>query len=310
MNRSQRELALRIARKLLPEQEFDRLMDIPIRDEGYGFDPFGLERESAAVAYVFARYLYKNWFRVESEGHEHIPLKGRGLIACNHSGVLPLDGAMVAVDMMHKLKTPRIVRSMVDNFMGFLPFLNVFFYRVGQVVGARRNFEDLLRQDELVSVFPEGTRGIGKPYSRKYKLVRFNVGFIELALRFQASIVPCAVVGAEEQAPMLFNIKPLARLLGFPYFPVTPFFPLLGPVGMIPLPVKFHIRYGPAIEFYKEHPPEAADDPEIIRGLADKVQLGIQEMINGMLEKRKSVFAFGDGRSEQAGGSRRRRRLS
>ena len=309
MNRSQRALALKIAKALLPAENYERVTDIPFGDEGYGYDVFGLEKESAVLTYAIARYVYLHWFRVESAGHENVPLEGRALISPNHSGVIPIDGAMIGIDLVEKLPTPRVMRAMVDNFMGFLPFLNVFFYRVGQVVGARRNFEDLLKAEEIVCVFPEGTKGIGKPYSQKYRLVRFNVGFVELAVRFRVPIVPTAVVGAEEQAPMLYNIKPIARALNFPYFPVTPLFPHFGILGAIPLPVKYTIRYGEPFRFYESYPPEATDDPELMQGLAEKVQLRVQEMIDDMLAGRESVFGFGDGPRREPRPRRRQRRM-
>ncbi|HPQ67630.1 MAG TPA: lysophospholipid acyltransferase family protein [bacterium] len=294
MNRYQREKALALARRLLPPEEFERVMSIEINDLGFGFDQFGMEKESAIIAYSLARYVHKYWFRVESDGHDNIPLKGPAILASNHSGVLPIDAVMVCVDVAIKLAKPRVVRAVVDNFAGFLPWVNVFFYRVGQVVGARRNFIDLLHSGEICAVFPEGTRGIGKPFSQRYNLVKFNVGFIELSLTTKTPIVPVAVVGAEEQAPMLGNLKPLARLLGFPYFPITPLFPLLGPLGFIPLPTQYHIRFGEPIEFYREYGPKTVNDPEAVRMLADKVQLAIQDMVNQQLESRSSVFGFGE----------------
>lgn len=294
MNARQRKAALKIAKSLLPPGEYERVLSLQINDIGFGYDPFGMEKEAAAIAYAFARYVYKHWFRVESEGHENIPMKGRALITPNHSGVLPIDAVMIGVDMIHKLEKPRAMRAMVDNFMGFLPFLNTFFYRVGQVVGARRNFRDLLENDELVAVFPEGAKGTGKHFSKRYNLIKFNVGFIELALTYKAPIIPTAVIGGEEQSPMLLNVKPLARMLGFPYFPVTPLFPLLGPLGFIPLPTKYYIYYGEPLHFYKDYPPETTKDPETIRMLADKVQLIVQDMVNKGLEERPSVFGFGE----------------
>lgn len=294
MNRQQRQAALALARKILPPDEFERAVSIEVNDAGFGYDPFGLEKETAVLALAVLRYVYKYWFRVESHGVEHVPSKGRALIVPNHSGVVPIDGVMIAVDLANRMKKPRIARAMVDNFAGFLPYVNVFFNRVGSVIGARRNFSDLLEQDELVVVFPEGTKGVGKPFSRRYNLVRFNVGFIELALRHRAPIIPTAVIGAEEQAPLLFNIKPIARMLGFPYFPVTPFFPHLGPLGAIPLPVKYHIFYGPPIELFHEYGPETLEDLEKVRMLADRVQMVVQDMIIKGLDQRKTVFGFGE----------------
>jgi 1-acyl-sn-glycerol-3-phosphate acyltransferase len=204
--------------------------------------------------------------------------------------VLPIDGGLIWVDLLRRMNPPRLMRAVVDNFAGFLPFVNTLLYRTGQVIGHRRNFQDLLEREELVTVFPEGAKGTGKPFRDRYKLIPFNVGFIELALTYRAPIVPTAIIGGEEQAPMLYDIKPLARLFGFPYFPVTPFFPWLGPLGMLPLPVKYHIRYGEPLNFHLEHPPSAVNDPELIRRLADQVQQTVESMIAEGLAKRRTVF--------------------
>lgn len=295
MNNSQRKTALRIAQKLLPADEYQRLVAIEVKDHGFGFDQFGLERESAILALAFIRYLYKYYFRVESDGVEHIPLNSRSILASNHSGVIPIDGMMIAADLVFRPARPRIIRAMVDNFMGFLPFLNVFFCRVGQVVGARRNFSDLLEAEELVCVFPEGAKALGKPYTQRYNLFRFHLGFIELSLKHKAPIIPTAVVGAEEQAPLIYNIKSIARLLRLPYFPITPTFPMLGPLGLIPLPTKYHIYYGEPLHFYKDYPPETIQEPEKVRMLADQVQMIVQEMLNDGLDRRTSVMGFGEG---------------
>jgi 1-acyl-sn-glycerol-3-phosphate acyltransferase len=295
MNQRQRHKSLEMARKLMPPEEFDRIMSVEINDLGFGFDQFGMEKESMVMAYAMFRYMHKYYFRVESHGHENIPETGPALVISNHSGTLPIDAAMTAVDIAMKMEKPRPLRAMVDNFAGFLPFVNVFFYRAGQVIGHRRNTQDLLRAGEIVGIWPEGTRGLGKPFANRYNLVRFSVGFIELALTHRAPIVPAALIGAEEQMPMLGNLKPLARALGFPYFPVTPLFPWLGPLGLLPLPVKYHLQFGEPLHFYREYGPATIDDPETIATLADKVRLVIQDMINKGLQKRTSVFGMGEG---------------
>jgi 1-acyl-sn-glycerol-3-phosphate acyltransferase len=290
VNVEQRKAALKLARRLLPAGELERLSTVPINDVAFGFDPFGLEKESALLGYVLGYYVHRYYFRVESAGHENIPQTGRALITPNHSGVLPIDGGLIWVDLLRRMNPPRLMRAVVDNFAGFLPFVNTLLYRTGQVIGHRRNFQDLLEREELVTVFPEGAKGTGKPFRDRYKLIPFNVGFIELALTYRAPIVPTAIIGGEEQAPMLYDIKPLARLFGFPYFPVTPFFPWLGPLGMLPLPVKYHIRYGEPLNFHLEHPPSAVNDPELIRRLADQVQQTVESMIAEGLAKRRTVF--------------------
>jgi len=293
VNLRQRRAALKLVEKLLPREEFERLSAVRTPETAFGFDDFGMERESALLGYAAGYYVYKYWFRVESVGHEHIPREGGALITPNHSGVLPIDGAMIWVDLLHKLEPPRLTRGVVDNFAGFLPFVGTLMYRTGQVIGARRNFQDLLQDNQLVTVFPEGSKGTGKLFSQRYHLLPFNVGFMELALAHRAPIVPVAVIGSEEQAPMIFDIKALGRALGFPYFPVTPFFPWLGPMGAIPLPVKYYIYYGEPLHFYRDYPPETVDDPEVVRMLADKVQMTVQGMIDAGLKKRPGVFGFG-----------------
>ncbi|MBZ0272874.1 acyltransferase family protein [bacterium] len=291
MTRTQRRAAVKLAKQLLSDQEFQHLLGIEADDNGFGYDHFGMEKESVILAFAFASYLHKYYFRVLSKGIENVPLCGRAILTPNHSGVIPIDASMLAVDVLFRMKKPRVLRAMVDNFAGFLPFVNVFFNRVGQVVGARRNFEDLLRHDQLLAVFPEGAKGTGKLFSERYKLLRFNVGFVELSLRYKAPIVPVSIIGPEEQAPMIGNIKPLARMLGFPYFPITPFFPWLGPLGAIPMPVRYHVTYGEPIHLYEEYGPETINNPERIRMLADRVQMIVQDMIVHGLDERQSVFA-------------------
>ncbi len=291
MNQRARQRARAIVRLLAPE-DYERLQSIKINDLGFGYDPFGLEIESAMLAFAVAKFVYKNWFRVESHGVENVPLKGPVLITPNHSGVLPIDGAMIGVDLASQMEMPRIMRAVVDNFAGFLPFINTLFYRFGQIIGARRNFEELLRQGEMVLVFPEGHKGTGKSYGDRYRLTRFNVGFMELSLIHKTPIVPAAVIGAEEQYPYMLDLKPLARLLSFPYMPVTPLMLLLGPLGMLPLPTKYVIYYGEPLHFYRDYPPETVKDPETIYRLVDTVKTRVQDLIDQGLRERKGVFGF------------------
>ncbi len=291
MNQKARQRARAIVKTLVPE-DYERLQSIKINDLGFGYDPFGLEIESAMLVFAVAKFIYKHWFRVESHGVENVPLEGPVLITPNHSGVLPIDGAMIGVDLVKKMEIPRVMRAVVDNFAGFLPFVNTLFYRWGQIIGARRNFEELLRQGEMVLVFPEGHKGTGKPYKERYKLTRFNVGFMELSLLNKTPIVPTAVIGAEEQYPYMVDLKSVARLLNFPYLPVTPLLLFLGPLGMIPLPTKYIIHYGEPLHFYRDYPPETVKDPETIYGLVDTVKTRVQELLDQGLRERKGVFGF------------------
>lgn len=291
MNQRARQRARQIVKLLVPE-DYDRLQRLKINDLGFGYDPFGLEMESVMLAFAVAKYVYKHWFRVESHGVENVPVEGPVLITPNHSGVLPIDGAMIGVDLATRMGTPRVMRAVVDNFAGFLPFVNTLFYRMGQIIGARRNFEELLRQGEMVLVFPEGHKGTGKPYRERYRLKHFNVGFMELSLIYKTPIVPAAVIGAEEQYPYMVDLKPLAHALNFPYMPVTPLMLVLGPLGLIPLPTKYTIHYGEPLHFYRDFPPETVKDPETIYGLVDAVKTRVQELIDQGLRERKGVFGF------------------
>ncbi len=291
MNQKARQRVRAIFRRLVPE-DYERLERLKINDLGFGYDPFGLELESAMLAYAAGKIVYKNWFRVESHGVENVPLKGPVLVTPNHSGVLPIDALMIGVDVVAKMECPRTMRAVVDNFAGLFPFVNTACYRCGGIIGARRNFEELLNQGELVMVFPEGHKGTGKKFAERYRLRRFNVGFMELSLIHKAPIVPTAVIGAEEQYPYMIDLKPVARLLNFPYMPVTPLMALLGPLGMIPLPTKYTIYYGEPLHFYRDYPPDTVKDPETIYGLVDTVKTRVQDLIDRGLRERKGVFGF------------------
>jgi 1-acyl-sn-glycerol-3-phosphate acyltransferase len=228
---------------------------------------------------------------VESTGVEHVPEEGPALVTPNHSGVLPLDALMIGVDLVTKMAKPRIMRAVADHFFGFLPFINTALYRCGEVVGARSNVEELMKGGELLCLFPEGAKGTGKQFKERYQLRPFNVGFMELSLLYKVPVVPTAVIGAEEQYPMLHDVKPLAQALSLPYFPITPFFPMLGPVGILPLPTKYYLQYGEPFHFYRDYPPETVQDPEVIHMLAGKVQQQVEQMIEEGLGKRKRIFA-------------------
>lgn len=291
MNPRTRQRARELVRLLAPN-DYSRLLETRIHESGFGYDPYGLERESAMLAFLFFKMMYTKWFRVESSGLENVPLAGPVLLTPNHSGVFPIDGAMLAVDLCTKLKTPRVMRAVVDHFACCLPFINVFFARCGQVIGARGNVRGLLEQGEMVTLFPEGHKGTGKPYRERYKLRPFNVGFMELSLIHKAPIVPTAVIGAEEQYPFMFNVKPLAKAFKLPYFPATPLLMMLGPMALLPLPTRYFIRYGEPLHFYRDYPAEAVRDVEAVQRLVGRVRSRVQEMIDQGLKERKCVFGF------------------
>ena len=263
--------------RLVGEGPARRLSALLGRLEGY--DRFGLSRPALRQAFPFFYALYRLYFRVQSSGHEHLP-DGPALLVANHGGLLPFDGAMAVLDVLLNTDPPRLPRAIVDRWAGSLPFVNVFFARVGQVVGTHENLARLLSDGEAVLVFPEGVEGIRKPITQRYRLQRFHVGFIEHALRARAPIVPMAIVGSDDQAPILFDLKPLARLLGLPTAPITPTFPWLGPLGLLPYPVRYRILYGEPIRFHERFAARAAEDPSLVRALAGQVRRAVQGLID------------------------------
>lgn len=258
------------------------------RGGAYEVDEFGFDRTWTEALVPLFRILYRRYWRVETTGIEVVPSHGPALLVSNHSGVLPLDGAMIEVAVYDE--TDRIPRALVAAWFGGLPLLSWLLRRTGQTTGHPDDSVRLLRAGQLVLVFPEGVRGTGKPFSERYRLRRFGRGgFAEVALRAGAPIIPISVVGAEEIYPMIADVKPLARLVGMPYFPVTPTFPLLGPLGLIPLPSKWRIRFHPMVRT-DEYGPDAADDPSLVMRISDEVRDTIQAGLVSELAKRKGVF--------------------
>lgn len=278
--------------KRLNPADYENLNRLEIQDLGFGYDPFGLEIESSMAVFTLAHFIHTYYFRVESHGVDQLPAEGPVILTPNHSGVLPLDAVMIFADIIKRMEPPRLVRGIADHFFGFLPIINTALYRSGHVVGARRNVEELLKAGEMIALFPEGARGTGKLFRDRYRLRHFNVGFVELSLLHRAPIVPTAVIGGEEQYPMLFDVKPLARAVNFPYYPLTPTWPWLGPLGLVPFPTKYYIYYGEPLHFYRDYPPETVESPDTIRALAEKVKERVSEMIQEGLRRRKGVFGL------------------
>ncbi|MFQ5417712.1 MAG: lysophospholipid acyltransferase family protein [Myxococcota bacterium] len=267
--------------RLPGDEERTRLSALAHLVEGDApYDRFGYSPATTRVAFPFFHALYRLWFRVHSEGHEHLPLEGPAVLAGNHGGLLPFDAAMGIVDIALHTDPPRLLRAVVDRWAGRLPWINVFYARVGQVVGTRENFSDLLDDGQLVLVFPEGIEGVRKTVTQRYRLQSFRVGFVEEALRARAPIIPTAFIGSDDQAPILYDVKPLARRLGLPVAPITPTFPWLGPLGLIPYPVSYRIVYGEPLRFHERFGPEGADHPQLVRYLANRVRRTVQQMID------------------------------
>jgi 1-acyl-sn-glycerol-3-phosphate acyltransferase len=244
------------------------------------YDRFGFSPEALELAFPLFYALHRYYFRVASLGHENIPTNGPAILCANHGGVLPFDGAMAVMDVMLHSDPPRLARSICDKWVGTLPFVNVFYARVGQVVGTRENVSDMLGEGQLMLCFPEGMDGVRKPWTQRYKLLNFRVGFVEQALRAGAPIVPMAVIGSDDQAPLLYDIAPLAKRLGLPIAPITPTFPWLGPLGLLPFPVRYRIVYGKPLHFHTRFGPADAEDVRVVRYLANQVKREVQRLID------------------------------
>jgi 1-acyl-sn-glycerol-3-phosphate acyltransferase len=260
------------------------------RGPNYAVDDFGFDPQWTESFLIVFKALYRDYWRVEATGVENLPATGRALLVANHAGVLPWDGTMIKTAVFVEHPRPRHIRALVaSQFMG-MPTLSWFLRRTGQAVGHPDDTRRLLERDELVLVFPEGTRGTGKSFKDRYRLRRFGRGgFVATAIRAQAPIIPISVVGSEEIYPMIADLRPVARLFGLPYFPITPFWPLLGPLGMIPLPSKWRIQFHPPIEV-AHLAPQAAEDQHLVMAMADSVRDVVQRGIYDNLKLRRGVF--------------------
>ncbi|GAA1206212.1 lysophospholipid acyltransferase family protein [Prauserella alba] len=258
----------------------------------YAVDEFGFDPElTDTLVLPPLKLLYDKWFRVAAVGADNLPADGGALLVGNHSGVLPIDSIMTALAVHERHPQRRHLRMLGADLVFKAPVLGTLARRTGQTLACNPDAERLLRAGELVGVWPEGFKGVGKPFSARYKLQRFGRGgFASAAIRAGVPIIPVAVVGAEEIYPKIGDIKPLARLLGLPYFPVTPLFPLLGPLGAIPLPTKWTIEFGEPIPT-EGYEPEAADDPMRGFNLNDQVREGIQQMLYRRLARRRNIFS-------------------
>ncbi len=274
---------LRQLRTNVPEDDIaGRTQALVVRGNEFGYDPFGMSRDSIRTAATVARWLYRHYFRAEAFGIEHVPTTGPLILVANHSGQLPFDGLVIGSACFLEMRQPRLVRAMVEFFVPTVPFASYLFSRWGQITGTPENCRRLLAAEEAVLVFPEGARGISKPFSKRYQLAEFGKGFMRLALETGAPIVPVAVIGAEEQAPAV-NIKPLAKLLRIPSLPVVPYPPFVAP---LPLPVKYRLYFGEPMRF--DGDPD--DDEEILDDKVKQVRHCIQSMIHVGLREREHVF--------------------
>ena len=269
-------LASYLKSKLVPAELDEHINRIRKPIGTLGYDPWGYNNEVIKVGFSLTRQLYEKYFRVHAQGVENVPAEGPVLIVANHSGQLPIDGLLIGYALASRQHQPRIPRAMIERFFPTVPWLGNLLNEMGAVLGDPVNCAKMLANDEAVIVFPEGIRGSGKLYHDRYQLKRFGNGFMHLAMKYKASIVPVGVVGCEETLPAIANIKPLARALGIPYAPVT--LPVV-------LPAKVHLNFGA---------PRVFDDLEIpeeqITARVEQVKAEISRLIDKGLSERKRLF--------------------
>ncbi len=256
--------------------------DYPIDD--FGFDP----EFTTKVFLPLLRPLVQSWFRVEVRGAENLPADGAALLVSNHAGTMPLDGMILQTVVYDEIA--RHVRMLGADLIFSTPYSHDLARKTGTTLACQEDAERLLAADQLVAVFPEGFKGLGKPFSDRYKLQRFGRGgFVSAAVRAQVPIIPVSIVGSEEIYPLIASAPVAARALGLPYFPVTPLFPWLGPLGMVPLPSKWIIEFGEGIAT-DELPAGAADDPMVVFNVTDQVRETIQQTLYALLMQRRSTW--------------------
>jgi 1-acyl-sn-glycerol-3-phosphate acyltransferase len=259
--------------------------ELATRGDDFGFDPEFTERIKGAALWV-----YRNYFRVEVDGIRNVPASGRALLAANHAGIIPYDGAMIRTAIIAEHPQPRHARMLVVDWAFALPFTSIFLTKTGNVLAHPDNATTLLERDELVGVFPEGVKGAAKHYRNRYRVQRLGRGgFVQVALRTGAPIVPVAVVGSEEIHPVIFEVRWLARLLGSPTAPITPTFPWLGLLGLIPLPSKWIIAFGKPIDV-SHFGAEAANNSRLVLEISEQVREWIQSTLRELLPRRRTIF--------------------
>lgn len=255
-------------------------IEAAFHDEGYGYDIFGLHPPTLEWMLELCAPVYDRYFRVASDGIEHIPASGPAILVANHGGVLPVDAAMLCFDVLRKLDPPRIPRAVADHFVPRLPLVSTLFARCGVVSGTHGNVAHLLDRGELIAIWPEGVTGPAKRFRDRYQIQAWRVGFAELAIRHRAPVVPVAIVGAEESWPLATKLG--VHWFGTPYLPV--------PAWPLPLPAHYHIQYGPPIYLDRGHGARDADDPAIVAAAAARVRTALERQIEDLRMVRRGVF--------------------
>ncbi len=268
-----------VSRLLLSRDAHERVSRLAQPDAGHGYDVFGMHRDWLELGLGLLAPFYRGYFRVSSHDAHNLPARGPAILIANHAGTLPIDAAMIVLDVFEHTEPPRLLRPIADVFLPQLPFASAMLARMGVVPGARGNVLRLLEQGELCLIFPEGTPAIGKPRSERYRLQDWRVGHAELALRKRVPVVPVAVIGSEEQWPQLARLRAI-RPFGAPYLPL--------PATPLPLPVHYHIHYGTPLELSGEL--EGALNAQAIEAAAKRTRQALQALIEHGLRQRRGVF--------------------
>lgn len=260
-------------------------------DGGTKADQFGFDPEfNARVLIPLIRLFYQHWFRVQMHGLANVPEAGPALVVANHSGTLPLDALMLQAGLHDDHPAHRNLRLLGADLVYEIPLLASLARKAGHTRAHPADAHVLLRAGEVVGVFPEGFKGIGKPFAERYQLQRFGRGgFAVTAIRARVPIIPCAIVGAEEIYPLIGNAKPIAQLLRLPYFPITPLFPWLGAIGTVPLPSNWIIEFCPPVAT-SGYPPGSEHDPAVVADLSGQVRDTIQRKLGDLLTERGPAF--------------------
>ena len=255
---------------------------LPIEFDDYGFDRFGLSKDSVARAYSPMAQVYRHYLKVTAFGLENVPARGRALIIANHSGGLGWDASMILSSLLLNDEAPRLGQGMAEYFLTRTSFMRPWLRRLGHLTGLPEHGEQLLHEQRLVMVFPEGARGAGKLYKDRYKLVRFGTGFMRLALKTGTPIIPTAFIGGEETFPQLYHIKWLAKLVNGPFVPVAP------QLLLLPLPVACQVYYGPPMHFEGD----GSEPDHVIQQYIEEVRHAMERLISMGLDARPRSFMF------------------
>jgi 1-acyl-sn-glycerol-3-phosphate acyltransferase len=273
---------------------------LAMRGRSEHVDDFGLDPTYEARVQPWLDLLYERYFRVQIEGAAKIPEHGAALLVCNHAGTLPWDGVMLKTALRHAHPKRRGLRWLTDDFVFHSPFLGAFLNRIGAVRACPENADRLLERGELLAVFPEGIKGIGKLFRERYQLQRFGRGgHVKLALRMGVPLIPLAIVGSEESYPLIYRLRAFSKMLGMPFIPVTPLFPWLGPLGLVPLPSRWHIIVGEPMQELAGLAPGAAKDSVLVNDLNEQLRSKVNALLQEALRARGHAFVGGNAQAAQ-----------